>query len=79
MYIESTCSSVTLPEWENLMAGAKKASYKKLVKAIKQELPELYQDLALNFPNPYSGETAQTKTHYILVHSAIEYFIKKEG
>ena len=59
------------------MKGAKKASYKRLVSRIKKELPSLYMELALQFPNPYAEECRQTKTHYILVHSAIEFFIHK--
>ena len=57
------------------MTGARKASYKNLKRKIKSELPELYYALGLNFPNPQACK--QTKTHYILVHSAIEYFIHK--
>lgn len=59
------------------MKGARKASYKRLVSRIKKELPSLYMDLALQFPNPYADECRQTKAHYILVHSAIEFFIHK--
>ena len=59
------------------MKGAKKASYKRLVSRIKNELPSLYTELSLQFPNPYADQCRQTKTHYILVHSAIEFFIHK--
>ncbi|KAA5287152.1 hypothetical protein F2Z06_19995 [Phocaeicola dorei] len=48
-----------------------------LVKRIKKEIPNLYNSLALDFPNPYASQCRSTPTHYILVHSAIEYFIKK--
>lgn len=44
---------------------------------IKKEIPNLYNSLALDFPNPYAAQCRSTPTHYILVHSAIEYFIKK--
>ena len=30
------------------------------------------------FYNPYAEQCRQTPTHYILVHSAIEYFIRKQ-
>jgi len=79
MYLESTCADVSMVEWEKLMFGAKKYSSRKLVKMIKTEMPELYEGLSLKYPNPYSGNTAETGTHYILVHSAIEYFIRKGG
>ena len=59
------------------MRGARKCSYKKLVNKIKKELPRLYEELLLNVPNPYAGYCKQTNTHYILVHSMIEYFILK--
>ena len=78
MYFETSCMSVSISEWNSYMKGARKASYKNLVKKIKRELPDLYQALALEFPNPYDKKCQQTGTHYILVHSAIEYFIKKD-
>lgn len=77
MYLECTCQTISIDEWNRLMSGSRKASYNNLLKRIKNELPELYRELALNFPNPYSEQTRQTKTHYILVHSMIEYFIHK--
>lgn len=33
--------------------------------------------LALNLYNPWADQCRQTATHFILVHSAIEYFIHK--
>ena len=57
------------------MKGARKASYERLVSRIRKELPDLYSELSLQFPNPYADQCRQTKTHYILVHSAIEFFI----
>ena len=72
-----TCVQTTIDEWQQLMKGARKASYKRLVQRIKHELPDLYDALALNFYNPYWEQCQQTKTHYILVSSAIEYFIHK--
>lgn len=77
MYLEFTCISISLNQWNELMKGARKASYKKLVSMIKKEIPQLYYDLALNFSNPYQYQCKQTKTHFILVHSSIEYFINK--
>lgn len=71
------CSDVTKDEWDSLMKGARKCSYWKLVRRIKTELPMLYEKLALGIYNPYCGQCRQTRTHYILVHSMIEYFIAK--
>ena len=77
MYLEYTCETISLSKWERLMQGARKASYKKLVRLIKKEIPELYSSLSLDLHNPWENDCKQTKTHYILVHSAIEYFIRK--
>ena len=56
-------------------------SKKMLLQAVggkdQKELPDLYESLCMNFYNPYEEQCQQTKTHYILVSSAIEYFIHK--
>lgn len=77
MYLEAQCNTVTIQRWNELMKGKRRASYRRLVSRIKRELPDLYRALCLDYPNPYDHMTRQTKTHYILVHSAIEYFIHK--
>jgi len=59
------------------MKGSRPCSYKRLISKIREQIPELYHSLALNFPNPYADQCRQTKTHYILVHGMIEYFIRK--
>lgn len=77
MYYETNCACISIDEWNALMKGARMCSYRVLVKKIKKELPELYDNLCLNYYNPFESQCRQTKTHYILVHSAIEYFIRK--
>lgn len=77
MYLECTCAGIGITKWNELMKGARKASYKRLVSLIKKELPDLYNELTLQYYNPWENDCKQTKTHYILVHSAIEYFIRK--
>lgn len=77
MYLETNCTQTHNGDWERLMKGARKCNYKRLVARIKKEIPELYESLCLNFYNPWEDDCQQTKTHYILVHSAIEYFIHK--
>ena len=77
MYLETDCTSIDIKRWNELMKGARKANYQRLVKKIKKELPDLYQSLMLDFYNPWSDQCVQTRTHFILVHSAIEYIIKK--
>ena len=72
------CTDITLEQHRELCRNSRPASYKALVRKIKKDLPDLYDKLALDFPNPYDENCAQTRTHYLLVHSAIEYFISKE-
>lgn len=77
MYLECTCEQISAGKWEELMKGGKPINYKWLVNKIKRELPYLYNELSLQYYNPWENDCKQTKTHYILVHSAIEYFIRK--
>ena len=77
MYLECSCVDTPVSKIRSLMKGARKCSYKRLIAKIKREIPTLYKELALDFPNPWDEECKQTNTHYILVHSAIEYFINK--
>jgi len=77
MYLECTCEKISADKWEELMKGGKPINYKWLVNKIKRELPYLYNELSLQYYNPWENDCKQTKTHYILVHSAIEYFIRK--
>lgn len=77
MEYETNCTQVSITKWNALMKGASKCNYKKLVARIKKEIPSLYEPLALGFYNPWEDDCQQTKTHYILVHSGIEYFIRK--
>ena len=78
MYLDCTCVDCgSIQKWEELMNGAKKFSYSKLKKLIKKELPELYNELDLKLFNPWENDTFETPTHYILTHSAVEFFIRK--
>ena len=76
-YLETDCTSIDIERWDELMKGARKANYPRLVRRIKRELPNLYDTLSLDAFNPWCDHCRQTRTHYILVHSAIEYFIRK--
>lgn len=78
MMLEYTCAEITKDKWDELMKGAKPINYKWLVNKIKRELRYLYDELALEYYNPYEEQCRVTKTHYILVSSAIEYFILKK-
>lgn len=77
MIYECCCEDITFDKWKVLMHGARKCSYKRLISKIKREIPSLYEQLMLDAPNPYDEQCRQTDTHYILVHSMIEYFIRK--
>ena len=77
MYLECTCLTITTDRWNELMKNSKPIDYKWLVNKIWKEMPKLYNELALQYYNPYAGQCRETKTHYILVHSMIEYFIRK--
>lgn len=77
MYLECSCVNTPIDEIRSFMKGARKCSYKRLIAKIKREMPTLYNELALDLPNPWDEDCKQTNTHYILVHSGIEYFINK--
>lgn len=77
MYLECTCADISPQKAERLMKCARRTNYRNLIKKIKEELPELYSELALNMYNPWSNDCRETDKHYILVHSDIEYFIRK--
>lgn len=77
MFLECTCADITMQQWEELMQNSKPINYNKLLKIIKNNIPSLYNELSLQFPNPYADQASETQTHYILVWSAIEYFIRK--
>ena len=77
MKLQCTCQDITKQEWDKLMKGRRPMSYQWLKRRIKLSLPHLYDELMLDYYNPFEGDTYRTKTHYILTHSAIEYFILK--
>ena len=72
----STCASVTLTEWESLMTGTTKANGAEIRRLIKKHDPNLYEGLALDFYNPYEGQSVKKDGLLVYVHSSIEYFFK---
>lgn len=76
---ETNCTETTQEEWDELMKGGKPYPYSNLVNLIRKYYPKMYNELALNYHNPWSDDTYETKTHLILTHSAIEYFFRKDG
>ena len=79
---ECNCTSISIANWDKLMKGALRADKYKTNRLVEKHLPYLFKSLALdqkslkdlNWYNPYNYY--KTKTHLILVHSNIEYFLK---
>jgi hypothetical protein len=76
LQLECTCSSISMSKWERLMKNTTRACHKTINRLVKEHLPDLYESLMLNLYNPYNY--FKTKTHLILVHSNIEYFMRYE-
>jgi len=76
IYLECTCVGIGLNKWEELMKNCTQANKRTIDRLVKKHLPDLYDSLALWAYNPYNYY--KTKTHLILVHSSIEYFLKYE-
>lgn len=77
MHLESTCIDMSAEKIQAILERSKPINYKWLISKIRKHLPELYSDLCLDFYNPYENQCRVTKEYYILVHSAIEFFIRK--
>lgn len=65
-------------EMETENENSRPLNYGWLVRRIKKQLPLLYKELCLEFYNPWENQCRVNRDYYILVHSAIEYFIRKE-
>ena len=81
MTYECNCSDISLAEWKKKMKGIKPIkpiNYKWLIRKIKKHLPHLYESLMIDVYNPYQEKCVVNRDYYVLVHSAIEYFIKKK-
>jgi hypothetical protein len=72
-----SCKDITIDRWNELMRGAVPMDYNTLKNIIWKKHPKLYNKLCLDAYNPYWQDAKQTSTHYILVHSMTEYFIRK--
>ena len=77
MELQCTCQDITKQEWNKLMKGRRPMSYNWLKRRIKRSLPNLYDELMLDYYNPYESAPYRTKTHYILTHSATAHFFLK--
>lgn len=72
--LECTCVNASKFRVERLMRGAVRADKRKINRLVRVLLPDLYEALALQYPNPYNYY--RTETHLILVWSGIEHFVK---
>lgn len=73
---EADCTSISQRKWNEYMKGTTKANGAIIRKHIKKHLPDLYNQLALQFPNPLEYKSVKKEVLFVYVHSGIEYFIK---
>ena len=71
---ECNCTQMSKRKWDSYMADAKRANKFEINRLVKILLPDLYEQLALDYYNPYNYY--RTPSHLIVIHSGIEYFIK---
>jgi len=76
LVLTCNCSQITERQHDKLYEGSKKADGKKIRNLIKKHLPKLYNELALHLHNPFEKQCVRTKTHFIYLHSATDYFLK---
>ena len=74
LWLEATCTGINLAQWNRWMDGATRADHRRIDSLVRKHLPELYEALSLNLWNPY--HYLKTRRHLILVHSAMEYFLR---
>lgn len=72
----ANCAGISYSRWTKYMEGTTKANGKTIRNLIKNHLPELYDELGLNFYNPYESNSVKKPGLLVYVHSSIEYFIE---
>lgn len=77
MKLLTDCTQMSLDQWQQFMKNTRPFSGRKLRKLIKENIPELYDRLGLDYHNPYESQCLKGDGYYVYVHSAIEYFIAK--
>ena len=76
MQLIATCVSSTIYEWDEYMKNSVKADANIVEKLIKKLLPDLWEELNLNYYNPFRYQCRRKKGLIIYCHSAVEYFIQ---
>ena len=72
------CSTdMTKIMYTEAMADATPMDYDILKEFVKDNCPRLYENLCLDYPNPYASDCKENEQFYILAHSMKEYFIRK--
>ena len=74
LWLEATCSGISLAQWERWRDGATRADKRRIDGLVRLHLPDLFADLRLDLRNPY--HYFKTRRHLILVHSGIEHFLR---
>lgn len=72
----ATCVGIGQRKFDSFMENTTKASGSQIRSLIKKHLPDLYYELALEYPNPYESNCVKKEGLLVYVHSSIEYFIK---
>ena len=65
MYLECTCSQISIEKWKQKMKNSRPLNYGWLVRQIKKQLPLLYKELCLEFYNPWENQCRESR----LLHS----------
>ncbi len=77
---DTNCADISAREWERLTRNSTPFPERELRDMIRRDCPAIARQLMIDRPdlyNPYGDLCAETPTHYIYVHSAIEYFFRK--
>jgi hypothetical protein len=70
------CADLKAEFVEKLMSKAKKVDYRKLLLIVLRDHRWLYDELNLDWWNPYDNSACRTKKYYILEWSCMEYVFK---
>lgn len=73
------CADYSFEKWKELMSGTVKANGAQIRKLIKKHLPDLYYNLALEFPNLHEYRSVKKEGLLVYNHSGIEYFLQFEN